>query len=179
MSSIPFQGQNLHLFLDTETIGKRVSELAAELNQRYAESAVPPVLMPVLSGALRFTAELLPRLNFAYDINCVKVSTYPEGDTATLDPSFQLGFTLDLEQRPVIVLEDILDTGSTLTFLHSQLAAIQASEVFTAVLLHKVDAGSVIQPDWVGFPVPEKFLVGYGLDYSGRLRHLHGIYALE
>jgi hypoxanthine phosphoribosyltransferase len=175
-----FQGNNLTLYLSGEELSARIRTLAEELNVKFAESATVPVLMPVLSGALRFVAELLPLLDFAYDINCVKVNTYPEGDTATLEPVFQLGFTLDIEARPVIILEDILDTGATLNFLLKELEMARVQSSYLAVLLRKPQSGTYdIQPQWVGFEVPAKFLVGYGLDYSGRMRHLHHIYSLE
>lgn len=157
-------------------IQERVAELAALLNQRYEHKS--PILMPVLTGALMFFGELVPLLQFSYEIAPIKISSYGSGMTSTGKPAIPEPH-IPVRGRDVIVLEDIVDSGNTIEALHQDMLARHCASVFVASLLFKPHAfkGNV-KADWAAFEIGNAFVIGFGLDYAEKGRHLRGIYQL-
>ncbi len=178
MSEINLHDKTFKLYLKNEQIESRISELAVELNARFRGDV--PVLLPVLKGGFRFWASLCPKLNFAYEVDFIKFSSY--GKNIVRDervPKFDLVHTLPTEGRSVVIVEDIVDKGVTADAVHSTLRVERPSSVFFASLLFKPDAfEGKHKPDWIGFSIENKFVVGFGLDYNERGRELPDIYQI-
>ncbi len=160
-------------------IKARVRQLADHLNSTYDDRQ--PVLMPILTGALIFFGDLVPLLSIGYLISPLKISTYG-GRMAKEDDQAHVNIPtmpVEVRGRDVIILEDIVDTGATLAALDARLREAGANSVYAASLLFKPDAFKGTRPaDWVGFEIPNEFVIGYGLDYAERGRHLRALYRL-
>jgi hypoxanthine phosphoribosyltransferase len=168
----------LTLLLAPETIAARVQQLAAQISRDYAGQEV--LLVGVLKGAFVFLADLMRALALPTQVEFVRLASYG----ARLTSAGRVRLTHDLETsiagRHVLVVEDVLDTGLTLSVLLQRLAARQPASLKLCVLLNKrIPRQHAIVPDYVGFEVPAGFVVGYGIDYAERYRHLPAIYALS
>lgn len=163
-------------YLSESEIAARVAELGAELSEAYKRKR--PLLLGVLNGAFIFAADLFRRLDIEAEICFVKLASY-EGTSSRGQVATTIGLTEDLKGRHVIVVEDIIDTGRTLSYFLPQLQEQGAASVMLVTLLSKPDARKVpLEADYTGFVIPDKFVVGYGLDYDGLGRNLPGIFAL-
>lgn len=161
-----------HRLFSAAELDARAAECAAWVNENFTEV----MLVPVLTGALRFTAAVLPHLQVPYDLAPVKPVSY-RGTASTGEVHFALDFPADLTGRTLLLLEDIVDTGTTLDALVARAAARGAGRIRCATLLHKpTQHRGQHAPDWVGFEIPPEFVIGYGLDIDGQGRHLPGLY---
>ncbi|MEO0181072.1 MAG: hypoxanthine phosphoribosyltransferase [candidate division WOR-3 bacterium] len=156
--------------ISDEEIAKRVSEIASEIERDYKDKN--PVLVGVLNGAFIFIADLCRALNMDVEIDFIGVSSYGDSDRPGV-----LRLTKDLsvsiEGRDVIVVEDIVDTGRTLFRIIEYLKSKKPKSLSVCAFLDKAERREVpVKVDYVGFVVPNEFLVGYGLDYAGYGRHL-------
>ncbi|MBX3102044.1 MAG: hypothetical protein KF690_06010 [Bacteroidetes bacterium] len=164
-------------YITQPQIETRVQQLAAALNDYYGTQTV--LLMPILTGALRFVAGLLPLLEFPYELHCIQISTYATEMSAQKAPAYTLAPPCPLPGLPVLLLEDIVDTGHTLDFVIQDLLQAGETEVQCASLLFKPAAyKGAHRPRFVGFEIPNAFVVGYGLDYAQQGRHLPHLYQL-
>lgn len=164
------------LFLPEERIIEGVERVASELNEEL--KGCRPLFLSVLNGAFLFSADLFKRLDIECEISFVKVASY-HGTTSTGTVKQLVGLNESLEDRNVVILEDIVDTGNTLESILRSLHEHHPREVRVATLLYKPEAyrgGRVI--DHRALEVPDDFLVGYGLDYDGLGRNLRDIYKL-
>ncbi|MFM7151878.1 MAG: hypoxanthine phosphoribosyltransferase [Gemmataceae bacterium] len=161
----------MQVLLTSEQIARRVAELAAELSRDFARR--PVTIVGVLTGCLIFLADLIRRLDFPTQIHLVQASSY-RGETTRPDTlHLNLDGLPDLKDKEVLLIDDILDTGRTISQIAETLRIRGARSVRTAVLLHKVSRQEVeFHPNYVGFTIPDAFVVGYGLDYDGDYRHL-------
>ena len=164
------------ILLDADTIARRVDQLAGELARRLDEVSTreqPIVMLPVLTGSLVFTADLIRRLPHKLRLDVVTVSSYPGTSTRSTGAAIHSPLPEDLDGRHVVVVDDIFDTGRTMELLDGELRAAGAGGVTSVVLLAKPDRHEVeLRPDLVGFEIPDAFVVGYGLDYDGLYRNL-------
>ena len=166
------------ILLDTETIDARVAELGAQLSTDYAGRG--PVLVSVLKGSLVFLADLMRSMDLPNSIDLMEVSSYG----AATESSGQVRILKDLSQpiegRDVIIVEDIIDTGLTLNYLLGYLADRQPASIRICCLLDKPARRLADIPiDYVGFTIPDRFVIGYGLDYDERYRNLPYIGVLK
>lgn len=154
-----------------EQIDQRTDELATTLSTKYSDEL--PVVVPVMTGAMMFAAELMKKLNFKLNIDYVDVSSYEDSSKSSGKVRLLRDLSHDVSGRPVLMIEDIIDTGHTLEFLNKLFASRGAKSVETCSLLDKPDRREVdVKADYVGFEVPNEFIVGYGLDYDGLYRNL-------
>ncbi|MDE3002791.1 MAG: hypoxanthine phosphoribosyltransferase [Gemmatimonadota bacterium] len=160
-----------------EAIHERVRELGREISSAYsAEDRL--VVIGVLKGSFLFMADLVRVIEIPHGIDFLMASSYGDsmvsrGEVALLhDPK------TDLEGRAVLLVEDIVDTGTTLSVLLPHLEERGASRVDVVALLHKRLTSGLVEPRWVGFDAPNSFLVGYGLDHAETFRHLPYIASL-
>ncbi len=166
------------LYLSEETIQARVTEMGQALYHELAEDGQPLFLI-MLKGAFIFAADLVRASNLGGEVDFVRTSSYVGTKSSReikllLPPDPAL-----VEGRDVILIEDIVDSGYTMQTFLPQLAALEPRSVRLVSLLHKPDAQKVpVQIDHIGFAIPNKFVVGYGLDYDGLGRQLRGIYQL-
>lgn len=164
-------------FLDQTTVETRIRELGQQISHDYAGRQ--PLLVAVLNGAFLFAAELMKGIDMPCEITFVRVTSYEKmGSTGQVKAI--LGLTEAIENRDLIIVEDIVDTGLTMTELLGQLTALKPRSLEIATLLHKPEATRVpLRLRYVGFEIEDKFVVGYGLDYDGLGRNLAGIYQLS
>lgn len=162
-------------YLDAATIAARIAELGAAISADY--KGKKPLLLGVLNGAFIFAADLFRRLDIEAEICFVKLASY-EGTSSSGTVTTVIGLTEDISGRHVIVVEDIIDTGRTLSQFIPELQKQDAASVKLVALLSKPEARKVaLEADYTGFVIPDKFVVGYGLDYDGLGRNLPEIYA--
>lgn len=178
------------VLLDRDTIAARVAELGArvaedlgaELAREGASLDLPDriVLAPVLTGAIVFFADLVRHMQVAMSMRLVSVSSYPGASTASKGAKMQSALPQDLGGRHVVIVDDIFDSGQTLSLLQRLIGEQGPASLRTCVLLRKdAPRSAVATVDYVGFDIPNRFVVGYGLDYDGHYRNLPDIMTLE
>jgi len=138
------------------------------------------VVVPVMTGALVFAADLIRRLRVRMRIVPVTISSYPGASTSSQGAYLVSAAPADLHGRHVLIIDDILDSGRTLSLLRGIVGEQHPAAVFTSVLLEKeVERAEAVTSDFVGFRIPDRFVVGYGLDYDGYYRNLPEIAVLR
>jgi hypoxanthine phosphoribosyltransferase len=168
----------VRVLLTEEQIAQAVSRLAAEIAGYYA--ANPVTLIGVLTGSLVFVADLIRQLDLPLRVGVVQARSYRGATTSRGELAINTDLLPDIVGRDVLLADDIFDTGHTLLALIEQLHAHGARSVRSAVLLYKQGRQQVsIQPEHVGFEIPNEFVVGYGLDYQDSYRHLPHVAILE
>ena len=160
------------VLLDAETIRARIKELALEIERDYpADEEIH--LVCVLKGGFVFMADLVRSMSARVSMDFIAVSSYGSGTKSSGEVRFQKDLDTSLESRNVIVVEDIVDTGLTLKYLQEILRSRAPKTLRTACLLSKPSRRKVEVPvEYIGFTIEDKFVVGYGLDYAERYRHL-------
>lgn len=163
-------------YITAAAIDARIKELAKELNEAYASKK--PLFVAILNGSFMFASDLFKELTIDAEICFIKLASY-KGTKSTGNVITSIGLDLPLTDRHVVVVEDIIDTGKTLAMFLPQLQVQDPASLKIAALLHKPEAlQHPIPMDYLGFEVPNKFLLGYGLDYDGFGRNLKEIYSL-
>ena len=157
--------------LSAQRIAARLHILAEEINQFYQNKEV--LLVSILDGAIIFTADLLRLLKVPTQLDCLRISSYGNSTTPESTPRITGSLKSDLKGKHVLLVDDILDTGNTMKQATEEVTALHPDTVRTCVFLDKPDnRTNGFQADWVGFSIPNEFVVGYGLDYAGRYREL-------
>lgn len=161
-------------FITAATIQKRVAEIGRELSNAFQNE--PPLLIAILNGSFMFTADLVRHCTFDHEISFIKLASY-KGTQSTGTLITAIGLQEDFENRDIIIIEDIVDTGNTLYQFLPQLRAKNPASLTVVTLLLKPSAlEQDIQLDYIGFEIPDKFVVGYGMDYDGLGRNLPDLY---
>lgn len=163
-------------YLTQEEIQTRVSFIAEQLNADY--SGKKPLFIAILNGSFIFASDLFKKLTIEAEICFIKLASY-KGSKSTGTVVTAIGLDAAIYGRDLIIVEDIVDTGKTLTEFLPQLYHQQPSSLKIVALLHKAEA--TVHPipiDYLGFTIPDKFVVGYGLDYDGLGRNIPEIYKL-
>jgi len=168
----------MRVLIPEDQIRKRVDELAPQIARAYAGQ--PLTIVGVLTGCLVFLADLIRRLDLPLKIALVQASSYRGRSTTAGDLHVQDELLPDLKGRHILLIDDILDTGKTLKHLVEHLRGLGVASVRTAVLLRKEGRQEVeIEPDFIGFTIPNEFVVGYGLDFDDEHRNLPFIGVLD
>lgn len=161
-------------YLTQEEIQTRVSFLAEQLNADYADKK--PLFIAILNGSFIFASDLFKKLHIDAEICFIKLASY-KGSKSTGHVVTAIGLDNEVFGRDVVIIEDIVDTGKTLTEFLPQLRHQQPASLKIVALLHKAEATMFHVPiDYLGFTIPDKFVVGYGLDYDGLGRNIPEIY---
>jgi hypoxanthine phosphoribosyltransferase len=164
-------------FITRDEIEREVISLGKTLNSTYAGKEV--VFLAVLNGAFMFASDLMKAVDLDCEISFVKMSSY-QGTTTTGKVEELIGLYTDIRDKHVVILEDIVDTGHTIDKIISLLDGKGAASIGVCTLLYKPDAfQGVKKPDFVGFSIPNAFVVGYGLDYDEKGRNLDAIYQIR
>jgi hypoxanthine phosphoribosyltransferase len=167
------------VLLDEETIASRVQDLAVRISADYA-GADDLVLVGVLKGSFIFLADLSRRLTIPHSVDFIALSSYNRGAVSTGAVRLIMDTRTSVARRHVLIVEDILDTGYTLDYLLRAFEARDPASLRTCVLISKPARHQVDVPiDYLGFEVPDEWLVGYGLDYADRFRTLPYIGVLK
>lgn len=165
------------LFIEEKKIKARVAEIGCEMARNFKGQT--PVFLGVLNGASIFMADLVRACDLDCEMAFVRLSSY-EGTQSSGQLKKVLGLDLELKTRHVIIVEDIIDTGLTMSRFIPEIESRQPASVSLATLLLKPDAlQCALKMDYVGFEIPNKFVIGYGLDYNGLGRNLPAIYQLS
>jgi hypoxanthine phosphoribosyltransferase len=173
-NSIQLNDLTFRQFIAEEEIHNRVSALAKQINQAYANKS--PVFLPILNGSFMFASDLLKQISLPCQVSFVKVSSYA-GTQSTGQLKTLIGHEESLFNQDVVIIEDVVDTGLTLQLIVDDLKARGAKSVETIALLRKQKAREKnIEIKHIGFELNEQFVVGYGLDYDGQGRNLRDIY---
>lgn len=177
MKQVTYNGLTFEPYITRERIQARIEELAREITAEFAGKK--PLFLCVLNGAAPFASELFLNVETDAEITFIRLKSY-EGTSSTGTVKEVMGLTEDIAGRPVIVVENIVDTGNTIRRLVDDLEARNPAQVKIATLLFKPESLRCdVTPDYVGFAIPPKFIIGYGLDLDGLARNLKDIYVLK
>ena len=161
-NKVSYNGLNFVPFITHERIQQRISEIAAEIADRFHDKC--PLFLCVLTGAFPFAADLFRQTGIDSEISFKEL----------------IGLTEDIKDRHVIIVEDIVDTGHTISHLLDDLRNRQPASLSVATLLFKPESEQCgVKPDYVGFNIPPAFIIGFGLDLDGKARNLRDIYVIE
>lgn len=177
MSIIQIHDKKFETYLSAEQIDEQIKRLASEINHDYTGKR--PIFIAIMNGSFMFASDLFKELTIEAEICFIKLASY-KGVKSTGQVVTSIGLDAVIKDRDVIVLEDIVDTGKTLSEFLPQLEHQSPSSLRVATLLHKPEA--LLHPvmmHYIGFKVPNKFLLGYGLDYDGLGRNLKEIFQLK
>lgn len=177
MRNVTIKGLEFEPYISREQIDLRLNDLAAKIEEDFSGQC--PIFICVLNGAFAFAADLFRKVRLESEITFIKLQSYI-GTGTTGKVKEIIGLNTSIEGRPVIIVEDIVDTGITMYNLICDLRQRGASIIKVASLLHKPDAlQKEVTIDYLGFSIPNKFIVGYGLDLDGLARNLPDIYILR
>lgn len=168
----------MEVLIGTADIQRRICELGKQITRDHPEGT--PLLVGVLNGCIFFVADLMRAIPIPHEIDFVSVSSYGRSSESSRAPRLVKDLERSIEGRDVILIEDIVDSGHTLAFLRDTLLARKPRSLRIATLLDKRERREREVPlDYVGFEVPDRFIVGYGLDFAERFRHLPYIAAIS
>lgn len=177
MKEVIYNGLTFVPYISHETITSRIRELAKTISEEHQGKR--PLFLVVLNGAFPFASELFMNTETDAEIAFVRLKSY-EGTSSTGSMKQLMGLHDDIGGRTVIVVEDIVDTGFTISHLLETLREKHPAELKVATLLYKPESlKCAVTPDYVGFAIPPKFIIGYGLDLDGLARNLQDIYVLK
>lgn len=169
--------KEFELYISKEVLHQRINEIGAQLSQQYYDKK--PILLGILNGSFMFMADLSRTLNFELEMEFVKLQSY-NGDSSSGKVNHEISLKKNIEGRSVIIVEDIIDTGLTISNFIETLKEKNPKSIYLVALLSKPSAHHfTIDIDIVGFEIPNEFVVGYGLDYNGYGRNYDAIFKVE
>jgi len=167
----------MKLLVSDEDIKKRVKQLAEQITEDYKDKS--PIFIGILNGCYVFMADLLREIDLDVEVDFVKIRSY-EADSSTGTIKFRKDISADINNRHIIIVEDIIDSGFTINFLVNRLKGSGPKSVAVASILFKKEVAKIdFEVDYVGFEIPPEFVVGYGLDYDEKYRNLKDVMVLE
>ena len=174
--TIQIHDKHFEVFIEKSIIEKRIIELASKINQDYYGRC--PIFLAILNGSFMFAAELMKSIEVSCEITFLRVSSY-QATESTGRVHQILGLLENIENRDVIVVEDIVDTGLTMVEIKQQLLVQNPASLSIITLFQKPEAlKQPIDIQYIGFEIENKFVLGYGLDYDGLGRNLSDLYVL-
>lgn len=177
MKEVKIKDKEFELFLTQDRIEKAIENVAVRLNEDLADK--DPLFICVLNGSFMFASELMKRVSIPCEVSFVKMSSY-QGITSTGKVKEIYGLEEDIKGRTVVIVEDIVDTGYTMSLMIDQLKCEEPKAILVSTMLLKPEALKHTVPlDYVAMEIPSDFIVGYGLDYDGYGRNLPDIYKLK
>ena len=166
--------QHFEIFIPSSEIQKRIQEMAVQINKDYKDEN--PIFLSILNGAFIFTADLFREIIIPAEVSFIKLKSYRKMESSGKVKEL-LGLEHNIFNRNIVIIEDIVDTGKTLNHILEEFTELGAKSIEILTLLHKPEANKhPVNLKYVGFEIPDKFVVGYGLDYEGQGRNLRDIY---
>jgi hypoxanthine phosphoribosyltransferase len=172
-----FSGKKLKEMISEKVINERVKALGKEISEDYKGKV--PIIIGVLNGSFVFFADLFRELTIEAEVDFIKISSYQNKTESSGTVRLLKDISCDISKRDVLVVEDIIDTGLSMKFLKHRLEECNTNSVKFVTLLTKDYTKPPVPIDYIGFTVPDKFVVGYGLDLAQKLRNLKAIFTLE
>ena len=172
-------GERFRVYIDEETIRERVAELGRQISADYKGTV--PILIGVLNGSFMFLADLMRAIDIECEVDFWKLSSYGAKKVSSGQVREIKKLDADLHGRDVVIVEDIVDTGLSMAYVVERIREYQPASMRIATLLHKEVATTEVDVrlDYVGFRIPDRFVIGYGLDYGQLARNLPEIYILD
>ena len=172
-----FYDYELSPVISDEDIQKRVNEIAMDLSQKFKDEV--PILIGILNGSFIFMADLIRALDIDCEMDFIKLASY-KGSHSTGTVRLLKDISAEITGRHVVIVEDIIDSGLTIRFIKDRMQDAAPASLMIVTLLLKPDVANLDFPiDIVGFEIAPDFVVGYGLDYDQKMRHLPAIYRIE
>ena len=167
----------LSMYLSKDDINNRLKEMANQLSEKYCDEC--PVIIGILNGSFVFMADLIRKIDFECEIDFMKVNSYVGKETSG-KVQLEKDININIDNRRVIIVEDIIDSGLTMNYLHKHISAYNPKDITIVTLLSKNNNHTLnFNIDIVGFKITSEFVVGYGLDLDQRFRQLDSLYTLE
>ena len=167
----------LSMYLSKDDINNRLKEMANQLSEKYCDEC--PVIIGILNGSFVFMADLIRKIDFECEIDFMKVNSYVGKETSG-KVQLEKDININIDNRRVIIVEDIIDSGLTIDYLHKHISAYNPKDITIVTLLSKNNNYTLnFNIDIVGFEITSEFVVGYGLDLDQRFRQLDSLYMLE
>jgi hypoxanthine phosphoribosyltransferase len=177
MKSVTVHDKKFDIYIPEDILQQKIMEMASVISKDYKNKK--PLFIAILNGSFMFAADLFKHLSIDAEVCFIKLASY-KGMKSSGSIITAIGLDQDLFGRDVVIVEDIVDTGKTLNEFLPKLMHQQPATLKIASLLHKPDATKFpLMIDYIGFQIPDKFVVGYGLDYDGLGRNLKEIYQLS
>lgn len=177
MKSVKIKDKEFGIFIESKEIEKSIDQISEKINADLKDK--DPIFVAILNGAFMFASELMKRVTIPCEITFVRLASY-QGTSSTEKIKEVLGLNENIEGRTIVIVEDIVDTGNTMTSLLEQFNKLNPKEIKIATLLFKPEAlKKELKLDYVALEIPSDFIVGYGLDYDGFGRNLNDIYKLK
>jgi hypoxanthine phosphoribosyltransferase len=175
---ILINGEKFVPLLTEEMIQKRIKELGAQISSEYSEKV--PVLIGILNGSFLFLADLIRNINIDCEIDFFKLSSYGDEKISSGKVTLLKDLNCNIEGRDIIIVEDIVDSGLSIKFIEELILKEKPASWKVITLLVKPNSLRYnVKIDYIGFDIPSKFVVGYGLDYAQKYRNLRAIYVLN
>ena len=168
--------EKLIQIISEKSIMERVHQIADDISNQYKSEV--PILIGILNGSFIFASDLVRAMKIDCEIDFIKVSSY-SGNKSKGTVHLRKDISADITDRHVIIVEDIIDSGLTISFIRDRLLDAQPKSVSIITLLMKPELAEIdFDVNWVGFEIPPHYVVGYGLDYDQKFRNLRGIFRL-
>jgi len=165
------------IFIKQTVIKKRIKELANQINRDYKDSI--PIFIGVLNGSFIFLSDLIREIKINCEIDFFKLSSYGDSKISSGEVKMLKDLNCDVKGRDIIIVEDIIDSGLSMTFIRKMIMRQKPRSFRVVTLLYKKGVSNLkFKIDYVGFDIENKFVVGYGLDFAQKYRNLNGIYVL-
>ncbi len=175
---ITCRSERFRRYLDHDALQERIRQLGREISRAYEGRR--PILIGVLNGSFMFLADLMRAIDIDCEVDFMKLSSYGPAKVSSGSVTELKSIDADLEGRHVLIVEDIVDSGLTMEYILKGIQRREVASVRVVTLLHKPDATETdVRLDYVGFEIPDLFVIGYGLDYGQLARNLPHLYILE
>jgi len=161
------------VMISEQEVATRIAELGQQITEHYRDSGSEMVLVGLLRGSFMFMADLCRTIHVPHEVDFMTASSYGNGTTSTRDVKILKDLDEDIRGKDVLIVEDIIDSGNTLNKVREILQLREPKSLAICTLLDKPSRREVdVKVEWVGFSIPDEFVVGYGIDYAQRYRHL-------
>ncbi|TAK55262.1 MAG: hypoxanthine phosphoribosyltransferase [Bacteroidetes bacterium] len=171
-------GETFVLYLSEKQIQQRLKQLATKISKDY--NGRIPIFIGVLNGAFVFMSDLIRHMTISCEVDFLKLSSYGDAKISSGKVTMLKELNCQVEGRDIIVVEDIIDSGLSIDFMRRLVSKMNPRSINVVALLYKKKAIKIHTPvKYIGFKIPNKFVIGYGLDYQQQQRNLRGVYCLE
>jgi hypoxanthine phosphoribosyltransferase len=178
LEPITVNGDNFIVYISEDQIKERIKELAKRLNEDYKDKL--PIFIGVLNGSFIFLSDLIREITIDCEIDFLKLSSYGDRKISSGDVRLLKDLNCQIEGRHIVIVEDIVDSGLSINYMEKLINIHNPESLRVVTLLHKERNVKLnINLDYVGFKIPDKFVIGYGLDYAQKARNLKSIYIIQ